>query len=260
MDRESILDVPKNMRRSGMLFFCDGFLEALNGQTPMCVAHVAHAAEILLKARIAQEHPLLIFSKLPKANENNELTLINLLENGRTFSYEELPNQLWAATGIKINNIDKYRHFGRLRNQVIHFSMTNAEKVDLLTLNYSLEILDPLVESWWGRSVIDFIKNNPFYDDEFSLGFFERKIREKDISIDQRLRRLLGENSLRAWERLEEDKERLESRTEEDLEREYQNFVAHHGEELSIADIEHNKYYEQLKELDLQWEIFLNSF
>ncbi len=83
-------DVPKNMRRIGMLLFRSALFEAIDDRTPMCVVHAAHAAEILLKARIAQEHPLLIFSKLPKSNPSkNNLTLIDLLEDGRTFSYEE---------------------------------------------------------------------------------------------------------------------------------------------------------------------------
>jgi hypothetical protein len=124
--------------------------------------HAAHAAKILLKARIAQEHPLLIFSKLPKANPNKDsLTLIDLLEGERTLSYEELPDQLWATTGIKIAQIDEYRQFGRQRNQIVHLSLTNDDTLDELTLRYSLELLDPLIESFWGKSVIEFIVNDP---------------------------------------------------------------------------------------------------
>ncbi|MTJ52431.1 hypothetical protein FJR38_07000, partial [Anabaena sp. UHCC 0253] len=60
-------DVPRNMRLTGMFLFRSALIEASRGEIPMCVVHTAHAAEILLKARIAQEHPLLIFSKLPKS-------------------------------------------------------------------------------------------------------------------------------------------------------------------------------------------------
>ncbi len=95
MDRVAISAVPRNMRRIGMLLFRDAFMEALRNQQLLCVVHAAHAAEILLKARIAQEHPLLIFSKLPKSLPTKDaLTLIDLLENGRTLSYDELPDQL----------------------------------------------------------------------------------------------------------------------------------------------------------------------
>lgn len=243
-----------------MLLFRDAFMEALQGETPMCVVHAAHAAEILLKARIAQEHPLLIFSKLPKSNSSKDaLTLIDLLEGGRTLSYEELPDQLWATTGIKVERLHQYREFGRLRNQIIHFSMTNANALDTLTLRYSLEVLDPLVESFWGRSVIDFIKNDPHpsYAEIFQCGMFEDSIRQRDFSIDQRLRRLLGEASREAWEKMQAYHEEIrkvnESKTDKDLEAEYQAWSE------TQADYADDKYRE-LAEAQAYWEAFLDSF
>ncbi|MEQ8536352.1 MAG: hypothetical protein RIB93_02640 [Coleofasciculus sp. D1-CHI-01] len=259
MDQASIKDVPRNMRRTGMLLFRDAFMEALQGETLMCVVHAAHAAEILLKARIAQEHPLLIFSKLPSNPSKDALTLIDLLEGGRTLSYEELPKQLWATTGIKIERLNQYREFGRLRNQIIHFSMTNAKALDMLTLSYSLEVLDPLVESFWGRSVIDFIKNDPHprYAEIFQYGMFEDSIRQRGFSIDQRLRRLLGEASREAWEKMqvyhEEIRKLNESKTDKDLAAEYQVWSE------SQADDADDKYTE-LAEEQANWEAFLDSF
>lgn len=167
-------DVPKNMRRTGMLLFRDALMEALQGQQPLCVVHAAHAAEILLKARIAQEHPLLIFSRLPKADPQKEtLTLMDLLESGHTFSYGELPDRLWATTGIKIKEKSRYEEFGKLRNQIIHFSMSNVKSLDIITTQYSLEFLDPVVESFWGKSAIDFITKYPdyYYASFISSGF-----------------------------------------------------------------------------------------
>lgn len=246
-----------------MLLFRDAFMEALQGETLMCVVHAAHAAEILLKARIAQEHPLLIFYKLPQSNPSKDaLTLIDLLEGGRTLSYEELPNQLWATTGIKIERLKQYREFGRLRNQIIHFSMTNAKALDMLTLSYSLEVLDPLVESFWERSVIDFIKNDPHppYADIFHSGIFEDLIKQRGFPIDQRLRRLLGEASRKAWKRMQEHYEEYEeyrrfheSKTDKDLAAEYQVWSE------SQADDADEKYTE-LAEKQANWEAFLDSF
>jgi hypothetical protein len=37
----------------------------------LSVLQAAHAAELLIKARIAEEHPLLIFENLPKASSSN---------------------------------------------------------------------------------------------------------------------------------------------------------------------------------------------
>jgi hypothetical protein len=87
MVQASMKDIPKNMRLTGMLLFRSAFIEALRGEIPMCVVHAAHAAEILLKARIAQEHPFLMFSKLPKGDSyKNPLTFMDLLEIDRFFN------------------------------------------------------------------------------------------------------------------------------------------------------------------------------
>lgn len=96
-------DVAKNMRLTGMLLFRNAFLEALDRQERMCVIHTAYAAEILLKARIAKEHPLLIFSTIPKPNLQNSdpLTLSTLLEQGRTITYDELPDRTLGNYGNK---------------------------------------------------------------------------------------------------------------------------------------------------------------
>ena len=45
----------------------------------MAVGHAANGAELVLKARIAQEHPLLLFDTLPKsANAPDQLTIKEL--------------------------------------------------------------------------------------------------------------------------------------------------------------------------------------
>ncbi len=42
----------------------------------MAVGHAAHGAEITIKARIAEEHPLLLFTILPKSTKaEDQLTL-----------------------------------------------------------------------------------------------------------------------------------------------------------------------------------------
>lgn len=261
-------DVSRNMRRTGMLLFRNAFMEALQGDKLMCVVHAAHAAEILLKARIAQEHPLLIFSKLPKASSNQgTLTMVDLLEKGRTLSYEELPDQLWATTGIKLDKAEQYNKFGRLRNQLIHLAMpTNSERMDELTIHYSLEVLDPLIEQFWGRSVIDFITKDPDYYASFvQTGLLEdllRKILRID-QIDQRLRRLLGDNSEKAWKKLNEH---LNGQYEFATDEEWQNWNNSKTNKEWEADYEHwlalqpeNQQTRQMEDKD-NWNAFLQSF
>jgi len=261
MNQISLKDVPKNMRQMGMLLFRNAFMEALHGEECMCVVHAAQAAEILLKARIAQENLLSIFSKLPRADSTNGTpTLIDLLENGRTLSYKDLPDRLWKTTGIKIDKITEYKDFGKLRNQIVHFSMANAYRVDELTLRYSLEVLDPLVESFWGKSVIDFITKDPNepYASFVNSGLFEESI-SRVFTIDRRLRRLLGDASREALEtqnaHFEETERFYRSKTTKDLEAEYETWA-----ELQTDYDYVDEQCKQLLEDQVSWKIFLDSF
>src|SRR5258708_9275382 len=90
----------------------------------LSVLQAAHACEILIKARIAQEHPLLIFEQLPKAEANEApMSLRRLVEGGRTYQFADLPDRLWATTGLKLPAADRYRAFGKLRNSIQHFAV-----------------------------------------------------------------------------------------------------------------------------------------
>jgi hypothetical protein len=53
----------------------------------LSVLQAAHAAEILIKARIAEEHPLLIFERLPRAEDQGPLSLRQVIEQARTFPF-----------------------------------------------------------------------------------------------------------------------------------------------------------------------------
>lgn len=80
----------------------------------MAVNTAAQGAELVLKARIAQEHPLLLFSTLPKSmHAADRLTIQELYEYGRTIQYNELPEVLWATTGIRIPDVEQFQKFGK---------------------------------------------------------------------------------------------------------------------------------------------------
>lgn len=188
-----------------MLLLRSALLEACSNDTPMCVVHAAHAGEVLLKARIAQEHFLLIFDKLPETSQKQELlTLPILLEKGQTVKYSELPSRLWATTGIRMDGSEKFLNFGKLRNQIIHCGIGTKNDLDIETIRYCLEVIDPLVESFWRRSVIDFIKNDPFLSEQIYLGFLEGSLLEKGFSMDRRLRDLIGPESKESLQRQKE--------------------------------------------------------
>jgi hypothetical protein len=76
-------------------FFMD-YITRLN-EGVFSVIQAAHAAELLIKAAIAEQHPLLIFSQLPKSIniDNDLLNFPALFDSGRTLDYNELPEKLF---------------------------------------------------------------------------------------------------------------------------------------------------------------------
>ncbi len=129
----------------------------------LSVLHAAHAAEILIKARIAMEHPLLIFEQIPKSTQAGGplLAFEDLLEKGRTIEFQDLPERLWATTGQLIRELDVYVAFGRLRNAIQHFA-SPAVNPSARTLEFVFKVLDAFVFENWGLYAIDF--NEEFGD------------------------------------------------------------------------------------------------
>jgi hypothetical protein len=124
----------------------------------LSITQAAHAAELLIKSRIAQEHPLLIFDQLPKGPEvpGNELELRDLMLRGRTVQWSDLPSRLWATTGLVIPNKDRFEHFGKLRNSLQHFGKMDAADSAGETLNFIFEVIDPFVNQCWGLFAMDY--------------------------------------------------------------------------------------------------------
>jgi hypothetical protein len=130
----------------------------------LSVIQAAHAAEILIKARIAEEHPLLIFEQLPKPDPNSAtlLGLEQLVENGRTYQYKDLPHRLWATTGVHVPNLELYQSFGRLRNAIQHF--TSPEwNVSGDAVEFIYGVIDPFIHQCWGLCAIDFNEDHEPY-------------------------------------------------------------------------------------------------
>lgn len=121
------------------------------------VLQASHAAELLLKAAIAEQHPLLIFSQLPKSvNTDGELlNFESLFDKGRTLDYSELPERLWATTGYKIKELDLYNDFGRLRNGIQHFAVPEID-FGQETGEFIYKVIDPIMENFWGLYAVEY--------------------------------------------------------------------------------------------------------
>jgi hypothetical protein len=129
----------------------------------LSVLQAAHAAEILIKARIAQRHPLLIFEHLPKPPAiKTKLSLEHLLQQGRTYQYSELPDRLWAATGIMVPNLSLYKSFGRLRNSIQHFASPKQD-VSKDAIEFIYGVIDPFINLCWKLFAIDYNEDHEPY-------------------------------------------------------------------------------------------------
>lgn len=131
----------------------------------LSVLQAAHAAELLVKARIAQEHPLLIFDTIPRSTQvsNSHLDLEDLFAKGKTIDWSLLPERLWATTGIHIPQTPLFVEYGRLRNGIQHFSPPPGCDAGKETLRFVFEVIDPFINQCWGLFAVDFDEDYEAY-------------------------------------------------------------------------------------------------
>jgi len=138
----------------------------------MGLVQVANGFEILIKSKIVEEHPLLVFTKIPKEANllDGNIKMEDLIEHGQTIMYSELPDRLWATTGYKIEPIELYNKFGRIRNQIIHFAIPAISLSDF-TLEFTFKIIEKAINSWWDTTILEYA---PDYDEVVLEYIFER--------------------------------------------------------------------------------------
>ena len=134
------------------------------------VLQAAQAAELIIKAAIAEKHPLLIFSSLPKSNsvDGHFLSLEDLFEGAKTVQYTELPEKLWAVTGYKIVNVEIYQSFGKLRNCIQHFTIPSSD-IRIETSDFIYKVIDPILEHFWGDFAIEYVDLESYIEDVFDI-------------------------------------------------------------------------------------------
>lgn len=153
----------------------------------LSVLNAAHAAEILIKARIAEDDPLRIFRKVPKSKQAVDLDLGDLAVGGETVGYAKLPDLLLEATGAELPDRPLYESFGKLRNAIQHFAPPD-ESPHVETLKFVFGVLDRFINQEWGLFAIDF---NEEYGDHYEdvLG----PLAAHDIRL------LVSPHAARAW-------------------------------------------------------------
>ncbi len=138
----------------------------------MGLVHVANGFEILIKSKIVEEHPLLVFAKIPKESnlKDGNIKFEDLIEHGQTILYSELPERLWATTGYKIEPIALYNEFGKIRNQIIHFAVPKISLSDI-TINFTFQIIDKAINDWWDTTILEYAQD---YDKNYCTYAFEQ--------------------------------------------------------------------------------------
>lgn len=138
----------------------------------LSVLQTAHAMEILAKARIAEEHPLLLFDSYPRPQKDKEnkiigeITVDQLSTKGRTIEWSDIVETLWLVAGIKSVDIQTFEKFGKIRNAIQHFGIAPGEQITyLMSLNFIYEMIDPFINECWDLYAVDFCQDN---DDEVS--------------------------------------------------------------------------------------------
>ena len=144
----------------------------------LSVLQAAHAAELLIKARIAQEHPLLIFEQLPRSTQaaGTHLDLDDLFRQGRTLQWSDLPERLWASTGMNLPRRDLFERFGRLRNGLQHFGPAPGTQASDETLEFVFQVIDPFIHDCWGLYAVDYDEDHDPYV-YFVYALAQREIR-----------------------------------------------------------------------------------
>lgn len=126
----------------------------------MGLVQVANGFEILIKSKIVEEHPLLVFAKIPKEGnlKDGNIKFEDLIEHGQTIMYSELPERLWATTGYKIEPIALYNEFGKVRNQIIHFAIPDLSLSDI-TLTFTFTIIEKAINDWWDTTILEYAQD-----------------------------------------------------------------------------------------------------
>ncbi len=132
----------------------------------MGVLNAALAGELFLKAIIAKEHPLLIFRDLFQLDNpgNEDLTIEQLIERGRTYNFEHLPKLLWVAAGERLPHGQSFEALRKARNEIQHFCTPEDVDMRRLALEFLYYNIDPLINKHFDLYAIEYHEDHIGYD------------------------------------------------------------------------------------------------
>lgn len=192
MDAELKKQVPAHMRSFAcrVLAMANYHSHLINraghgGWPEVAVVEAAHAAEIFIKARIAEEHPMLIFERTP--NSGGKPPALEHLLDTPTIAYSDLPGFLLACTGIELPYPQLFKEFGRLRNRVQHFLPPANVDLGLEALKFTFGVVDPFIHQCWGLYAVDYNEDDAGYE------YFVEALKRNEIPF------LVSQGAARRW-------------------------------------------------------------
>ena len=131
----------------------------------MCIINAALAGELFLKAIIAKEHPLLIFRDLFQLDDpsNKDLKIAHIIEKGRTYNFEHLPQLLWVSTGERLPDVQSFEKLRKARNAIQHFCSPPRGGLRRIALEFLYKNIDPLIKKHFDLFAIEHHEDE-FYD------------------------------------------------------------------------------------------------
>jgi hypothetical protein len=135
--------------------------------TDISILNAATAGELVLKAIIAKEHPLLIFRDLYQLDDpiNADLKLEHIIQKGRTYDLDHLPKLLWVSTGERLPDLGSFENLRKARSAIQHFcSPTHVGDLRRLALEFLYQNVDPLLNRHVGLCAVE-------YHEDMSVGY-----------------------------------------------------------------------------------------
>lgn len=155
---------------------------------PYAYSSLVQALEILMKAAIAEKHPLLIYEKIPKLTSKKD-QLNEFFKKARSRSFLDLPDLLALTTNYQIEyNLLEAAWINRCK--IIHIGHNLSLDYTYSGLELTFKVIDPFIYKFWNRSSIDettsFDSETPIYLVEHCLDYnINFKMRKGQIDEDE---------------------------------------------------------------------------
>lgn len=140
---------------------------------PYAYSSLVQALEVLMKAAIAEKHPLLIYEKIPKITSKKD-QLGEFFKKARSRGFLDLPEILAMTTDYHIQQ-KEIEDAWITRCKIMHMGHGLDTDYACRGLDLTFKVIDPFIYKFWNRSAIDettsFDSETPIYLVEHCLAY-----------------------------------------------------------------------------------------